>query len=220
MSALWTILKRDLAQLLPGGSGRGGTILPVLFFLAVAMLYPFAVGPDPQLLAETGGGVIWVAALLAAILPLDRLVAPDLKAGFFDQWAMRGLSEEAVMSMRLIAHWLSFGPPLMLAAIPASALLGIDGETLGIVELGLLVGTPGLAAIGVIIAAITVSLKSGAALSGLLLIPFAVPILVFGAGALSTGGASGIALTAAFSLVLVAAAPFAAGAAIRAARET
>lgn len=219
MSLLWTILKRDLSILLPG-SARGGSLLPVLFFLSVAMLYPFAVGPDPQLLAKTGGGVIWVAALLAAILPLDRLIAPDLEAGFFDQWHMRDISDEAVMAMRLIAHWLSFGPPLMIAALPASALLGLDGETLRLILLGLLAGTPGLAAIGVIIAALTVSLKSGAALSGLLLIPFAVPLLVFGAGALSTGGASGIALTGAFSLVLIAIAPFAAGAAIRAARES
>ena len=219
MSAMLAILRRDLALLVPGGR-RGGTLLPLLFFLAVAMLYPFAVGPNPDLLAKTGGGVIWVAALLAAILPLDRLLAPDLEQGFFDQWALRGIADEAVIAMRLLAHWLSFGPPLMLAAIPAAALLGIDGETLRTVELGLLAGTPGLAAIGIIIAALTVGLRGGAALSGLMLIPLAVPLLVFGAGALSTGGAGGIALTGAISLLLVAIAPFAGGAAIRAARES
>ena len=141
------IFLRDCAMLVPGGR-RGGSLLPLLFFLAVAMLYPFAVGPDAPLLARTGGGVIWVAALLAAILPLDRLVAPDLERGFFDQWALRGIAEEAVMAVRMLAHWLSFGPPLMLAALPAAALLGIDGAALRTVELGLLVGTPGLAAIG------------------------------------------------------------------------
>ena len=219
MSAMLAILRRDLALLVPGGR-RGGTLLPLLFFLAVAMLYPFAVGPNPDLLAKTGGGVIWVAALLAAILPLDRLLAPDLEQGFFDQWALRGIADEAVIAMRLLAHWLSFGPPLMLAAIPAAALLGLDGETLRTVELGLLAGTPGLAAIGIIIAALTVGLRGGAALSGLMLIPLAVPLLVFGAGALSTGGAGGIALTGAISLLLVAIAPFAGGAAIRAARES
>jgi len=219
MSALLAILRRDLALLLPGGA-QGGTLLPLLFFLAVAMLYPFAIGPDPLLLARTGGGVIWVAALLAAILPLDRLLAPDVDKGLFDQWALRGIAEEAVVAIRLIAHWLSFGPPLMLAALPASALLGIDGATLRIVELGLLAGTPGLAAIGIVIAALTVRLRTGAALAGLLLIPLAVPLLVFGAGSLSTGGESGLALTAAMSLLLVAIAPFAGGAAIRAARET
>jgi len=212
------LLMRDLALFLPGGR-RGGTLLPILFFLSVAMLYPFAVGPDAPLLARTGGGILWIAALLAAILPLDRLVAPDLEQGFFDQWALRGIAEEAVIAVRVMAHWLSFGPPLMLAAVPASALVGIDGEALLTVELGLLAGTPGFAAIGVTIAALTASLRAGAALTGLLLIPLAVPILVFGAGALSTGGETGLALAAAFSLVLVALAPFAGGAAIRAARE-
>ncbi|MCB2045451.1 MAG: heme exporter protein CcmB [Novosphingobium sp.] len=211
------LLLRDLALLV--GGRRGNPLLPLLFFLAVAMLFPFAVGPDAPLLARTGGGVIWVAALLAAILPLDRLVAPDLEQGFFDQWALRGIAEELVIAIRVLAHWLSFGPPLMLAALPASALLGIGGETLARVELGLLAGTPGLAAIGVLIAALTAGLRGGAALAGLLLIPLAVPVLIFGAGALATGGASGIALCGAISLVLVAIAPFAGGAAVRAARE-
>ena len=218
MSALATILRRDLAQMF-GGGRRGGAILPVLFFVATAMLFPFAVGPDPVLLARAGGGIVWVAALLAAILPLDRLLAPDLEQGLFDQFAVRGIAEEAVVAVRLLAHWLSFGPPLMLAALPAAALLGLHDDTLRTVEWGLLAGTPGLAAIGLIIAALTVSLRAGAALAGLLLIPLAVPLLIFGAGALSTGGQSGLALTAAISLLLCAITPFAGGAAIRAARE-
>ena len=218
MSVIAALLRRDLAQMF-GGAGRGATLLPVLFFIAVAMLYPFAVGPAPELLARTGGGVIWVAALLASILPLDRLLQRDVERGFFDQLYLRGIAEELAVAVRLLAHWLSFGPPLMLAAIPAAALLGLDAATLRTVELGLLAGTPGLAAIGLIIAALTVGMRSGAALSGLLLIPLAVPLLVFGAGALSTGGAAGIALTAAISLLLVAITPFAGGAAIRAARE-
>jgi heme exporter protein B len=184
------------------------------------MLYPFAVGPDAQLLARTGGGVIWVAALLAAILPLDRLVEPDVELGMFDQWALRGISEEWIVAVRILAHWLSFAPALMLAALPAAALLGLEGDTVRIVELGLLAGTPGLAALGLTVAALTVGLRGGAALSGLLVIPLAVPLLIFGAGSLSTGGTSGLALTAACSLALLAIAPFAGGAAIRAARET
>ena len=218
MRTLAALLRRDLAMLLPGGSG-GGTLLPLLFFLAVAMLYPFAVGPNPAMLAQTGGGVIWVAALLAAILPLDRLLAPDLERGFFDQWALRGVAEEVVVAVRLLAHWLSFGPFLMLATLPASALVGIDAATLRTIELSLLAGTPGLAAIGIVIASVTVALRGGAALSGLLLVPLAVPLLIFGAGSLSTGGEGGTALTAAISLALVAIAPFAGGAAIRASRE-
>ncbi len=211
---LLAILRRDLALLLMGGR-RGGASLPVLFFLAVAMLFPFAVGPDPTLLARTGGGVIWVAALLAAILPIDRLVEPDIEAGMFDQWALRGISEEAVMAVRIVAHWLSFGPPLMLAALPAAALLGLDGGRLGLVEIGLLAGTPGLAALGVMVAALTAGLRGGAALGGLLVIPLAVPLLVFGAGSLAVGGEGGLALCGAASLVLLAIAPFAAGAAVR-----
>ncbi|WP_395393967.1 heme exporter protein CcmB [Novosphingobium sp. BL-8A] len=212
-----SLLKRDLARLLLGGRG-GGAAMPVLFFLSVAMLYPFAVGPDARLLARTGGGVIWVAALLAAILPLDRLVEPDIEGGLFDQWALRGISEEMVLAVRVLAHWLSFGPPLMLAALPAAALLGIDGATLRTVELGLLAGTPGLAALGVTVAALTAGLRGGAALGGLLVIPLAVPVLIFGAGSLGSGGPSGLALAAASSLVLLAIAPFAGGAAVRAAR--
>jgi len=214
---LWALLRRDLAILLLGGR-RSGTLLPLLFFLAVAMLFPFAVGPDPKLLARTGGGVIWVAALLAAILPLDRLIEPDLEQGMFDQWALRGLSEEWTVSVRVVAHWLSFGPPLMLAALPAAALLGLEARTVALVELGLLAGTPGLAALGVMVAALTAGLRGGAALAGLLTIPLAVPLLVFGAGSLAPGGETGVALTGAASLVLLALAPFAAGAAVRAAR--
>ncbi|TMM48788.1 heme exporter protein CcmB [Qipengyuania marisflavi] len=217
MSAALTLLRRDLGLLLPGG--RGGGVLPLLFFIAVAMLFPFAVGPDAQLLARTGGGVIWVAALLAAILPLEKLVASDLEGGVFDQLHLRGVSEELAMAIRLIAHWLAFAPLLLLATLPAAALLGLSAETVRTVLLGLLAGTPGLAAVGLAVAALTASLRGGAALAGLMMIPLAVPILIFGAGALSRPDSSGLLLTAAISLGLCALAPFAAGAAIRAARE-
>jgi heme exporter protein B len=211
------LLRRDLAQFFPfTGSGAA---LPVVFFVAVAMLFPFAVGPDANLMLKTGGGVVWIAALLAAILPLERLVARDIELGFFDQLKLRGMAEEAMMAVRLIAHWLSFGPPLLLATFPAAALLKIEGETFDILLLGLLAGTPGLAAIGLMIAALTASLRAGAALSGLLLIPLALPILIFGAGALARMDRISLGFVAAISLALVAIAPFAAGAAIRAARE-
>lgn len=211
------LLRRDLAQFFPfTGSGAA---LPLLFFLAVAMLYPFAVGPDANLLARTGGGVVWIAALLAAILPLDRLVARDIELGVFDQLRLRGIAEESAMAVRLLAHWLSFGPPLILATFPAAALLNLEGETLRLLLLGLLAGTPGLAAIGLIIASVTASLRAGAALSGLLLIPLALPILIFGAGALARMDIASVGIAGAISLGLIALAPFAAGAAIRAARE-
>lgn len=211
------LLRRDLARFFPlTGSGAA---LPVVFFVAVAMLYPFAVGPDPATLARTGGGIVWIAALLAAVLPLERLVAQDIELGVFDQLRLRDVSEEAMMAVRLLAHWLSFGPPLILAAFPAAALLGLDGETLRLLLIGLLAGTPGLAAIGLTIAALTASLRAGAALSGLLLIPLALPILIFGAGALARSDAASLGFVAAISLLLVAIAPFAAGMAVRAARE-
>ena len=213
-----TLLRRDLGLLMPGGRGGGG-VLPLLFFLAVAMLYPFAVGPDAQLLARTGGGVIWVAALLAAILPLERLVAGDLEAGIFDQMHLRGVSDELAMTVRMVAHWLAFAPLLLLATLPAAALLGLPGETTQTVLLGLLAGTPGLAAIGLAVAALTASLRGGAALAGLMVVPLAVPILIFGAGALARPDPSALLLTGAISLGLCALAPFAAGAAIRSARE-
>jgi heme exporter protein B len=215
---LLALLRRDLAMLLLGNR-RGGAMLPILFFLAVAMLFPFAVGPDAALLARTGGGVIWVAALLAAILPLDRLIEPDIELGMFDQWALRGIAEEWIVAVRVFAHWLSFAPALMLATLPASALLGLDARAVRLVELGLLAGTPGLAALGVTVAALTTGLGGGAALAGLLVIPLAVPLLIFGAGSLAANGPSALPLTAAASLVLLALAPFAGGAAVRAARS-
>ncbi|MGB3710583.1 MAG: heme exporter protein CcmB [Erythrobacter sp.] len=211
------LLRRDLARFFPfAGSGAA---LPVAFFVAVAMLYPFAVGPDAALLARTGGGVVWIAALLAAILPLEKLVARDIELGVFDQLRLRGVTEEAMMAVRLLAHWLSFGPPLLIAAFPAAALLNLSGESFELLLLGLLAGTPGLAAIGLMIAALTASLRAGAALSGLLLIPLALPILIFGAGALARSDAASLGFVAAISLLLVAVTPFAAGAAIRATRE-
>lgn len=212
------LLRRDLGQLL-GGGAAGGVVLPLLFFVAVAVLMGFAIGPDPKLLGRIGGGVIWVAALLAAILPLERLIAPDLEQGVFDQLALRGVSEELIVAVKLLAHWLSFAPLLLLATLPAAVLLNLDSDTIRLVLLGLVAGTPGLAAIGVMIAGITASLRSGAALAGLLFIPLAIPILIFCAGALAQPEGNGLALCAAISLVLVAITPFAAGAAIRASRE-
>jgi len=200
--------------------GGGAVFLPLVFFLLVATLFPFAIGPDGPLLARTGGGALWMAALLAALLPVDRLIEPDLASGVLDQLAMREMSEESIAAAKLVGHWLSFGPLLMLAALPASALMNLPGEVLWRLELGLLLGTPGLAALTVGVAAITASLRRGGALAGLLVLPLAVPILIFGAGLVERGDGSGaLQLLAASSLLLVAGAPFAAGAAIRAGRE-
>ena len=212
MSAL---VLRELRLAATGGSG----LLPILFFLLIATLFPFAVGPDAALLARAGGGALWMAALLAALLPIDRLVEPDRAAGVLDQLAVRGIGEESVALAKLAGHWLSFGPPLMLAAVPAAALMKLPGPVLMRVELGLLAGTPGLAALSLIVAALTSGLRTTGALAGLLMLPLAVPILIFGAGLVEQGaGAGALKLLGAMSLLLVAVAPFAAGAAIRAAR--
>ena len=198
-----------------------GALLPLLFFLLVATLFPFAVGPDRPLLARAGGGALWMGALLAALLPVERLVEPDRASGVLDQLALRGIAEETVAAAKLAGHWLSFGPPLMLAAIPAAALLKLPGPILLRLEFGLLLGTPGLAALTLTVAALTAGLRGTGAIAGLLMLPLAVPILIFGAGSLDpAAGKSAFKLLAAASLLLVAAAPFAAGAAIRAARDS
>lgn len=209
------LVARDLRHALSGG----GVAMPVAFFLLVATLYPFAVGPDAALLAKTGGGVLWIAALLAALLPVDRLIAPDMDGGVVDQLVVRGVSEEAIVLAKLVAHWLSFAPALMLAGGVAAGLLRLDAATLLRLELGLLLGTPALAALGVLTAALTTGLRNTAALGPLLMLPLAVPVLIFGAGSLAPMAGGALKLLAASSLLLVAITPFAGGAALRAARE-
>lgn len=197
----------------------GGAWLPVAFLLLVATLFPFAVGPDAALLARTGGGVVWIAALLAALLPVDRLILPDRDSGLLDQLVLRGLADEVIAIAKLLAHWLSFGPPLMLTALPAAALLNMEGSTLLRLEIGLALGTPALAALGLMVSALTAGLRSSGALAGLLALPLAVPLLIFGAGSLEAGSGAAIKFLAATSLLLVGMAPIAAGAALRASRE-
>lgn len=215
MSAWLAIVLRDVRIAYRGG----GALLPLVFFLLIATLFPFAVGPDGPLLNRVGGGALWMAALLAALLPVDRLIAPDADNGVLDQYAVRGLSDEGIAAAKIVAHWLGFGPPLLIAALPAAALLKLDGETLLQLELGLALGTPALAALGVLTSALTLGLRGAGALAGLVMLPLAVPLLIFGAGALGDHGMGAIKLLAATALLLTALTPFAAGAALRAARE-
>ncbi|TPG22403.1 heme ABC transporter permease CcmB [Sphingomonas koreensis] len=211
MSVFAALIARDLRR----AWSSGGAVLPVAFFLLATILFPFAVGPDTALLARIGGGVIWAAALLAALLPVERLIAPDLDAGVLDQLAARGASMAAVAAAKMLAHWLAFAPPLMAAAVIAAGLLDLSAATLGQVELGLLLGTPGLAALAVATGALVAGLRGASAVAGLVMLPLAVPLLIFGAGSLA-GGPAALKLLAAVSLLLVAGAPFVAGAAIRA----
>jgi heme exporter protein B len=196
----------------------GGLVLPVAFFLLVAILFPFAVGPDGKLLARIGGGVIWAAALLAALLPVERLIAPDAESGVLDQFVVRGLSDAAVAAAKMVGHWLGFAPALLAATVVAAGLLRLPGETLVQVELGLLIGTPGLAALGVVTAALVAGLRSAGALAGLVMLPFAVPLLIFGAGSID-GEPGALKLLGAVSLLLVAGCPFVAGAAMKMGRS-
>lgn len=189
----------------------GAAWLPVAFFLLVAALVPFAVGPDARLLGRIGSGVLWIAALTAALLPVERLIDPDRADGILDQLHLHGVAEESIAGAKIVAHWLTFAPLLLLAAVPASALLAMDSASLIRTEVALLIGTPALAALAVSIAAVTAGLARAGALAGLLLLPLAVPLLIFGAS-------EAFLLEAAVSLLVTAGAPFVAGAAIRAAR--
>lgn len=189
----------------------GAAWLPVAFFLLVATLMPFAIGPDARLLSSIGSGALWIAALTAALLPIERLVEPDRADGVLDQLALHALAEESVAAAKIAAHWLTFAPLLLIAAVPASALLAMDGPSLARTEVALAIGTPGLAALAVAVAAVTAGLPRAGSLAGLLLLPLAVPLLIFGA-------AHALLLEAAVSLLLTAGAPFVAGAAIRASR--
>ena len=196
----------------------GAAWLPVAFFLLVAAIVPFAVGPDAKLLARIGGGALWIAALTAALLPIERLVEPDRADGILDQLALSGASEEGIALAKIAGHWLTFGPLLLLAAIPGSVLVGLDGPALLRAIIALAIGTPALAALAVTVAALTAGLPRAGSLAGLLLMPLAIPLVIFGAAATGIGQEGALKLEAAVALLTLAGAPFVTAAAIRAAR--
>lgn len=196
----------------------GAAWLPIAFFLLVATLAPFAVGPDSRLLARIGPGVLWIAALTAALLPIERLIEPDRADGMLDQLLLHGVADETVAACKIAAHWLTFGPLLLVAAFPAAALLDIDGQALVRMLVSIWVGTPGLAALAVAVAALTAGLPRAGSIAGLILLPLAVPLLIFAAAFCANGGNQAIVLEAAISIFLLAGGPFVAGAAIRASR--
>jgi heme exporter protein B len=203
---IWTLIVRDLRRGLTGTAW-----LPIAFFLLVATLVPFAIGPDARLLSRIGPGALWIAALTAALLPIERLIEPDRADGVLDQLALHGLAEESVALAKIAAHWLTFAPLLLVAAVPASALLAMSGASLARTEIALAIGTPALAALAVAVAAVTAGLPRAGSLAGLLLLPLTVPLLIFAVS-------DALLLEAAVALLLTAGAPFVAGAAIRASR--
>lgn len=197
---------------------HGAAWLPVAFFLLVATIVPFAVGPDARLLGRIGGGALWIAALTAALLPVERLIDPDRADGVLDQLALAGTLDEAVGAAKIAGHWLTFGPLLLIAAVPGSFMVGLDGPALARSLLSLAIGTPALAALAVAVAALTAGLPRAGALAGLLMMPLAVPLVIFSAAATGDGESAALKLEAAVSLLIVAGAPFITGAAIRASR--
>ncbi|WP_448500748.1 heme exporter protein CcmB [Sphingomonas sp.] len=210
MNGFAAMLWRDMRRAWTGGA----LWLPVAFFLLVAVLFPFAVGPDRVVLERIAPGVVWAAALLAALLPVERLVAPDIDAGVIDQMVVRGWNDAAIATAKIAAHWLGFTPPLILASGMAGGLLGMSGETMARAMLSLAIGTPGLAALGVATAALTAGLRGAGAIAGLVMLPLALPLVIFGAGE----GPGAMKLLGAVSLLLLAGGPFVAGAAMRVAR--
>jgi len=202
------LVRRDLGLALRRPAALA---LPVIFFILAAALFPFAVGPDHTLLLTIAPGIVWVAALLAALLPVETLVAPDLEDGSLDQLVTRGIALETFAAARITAHWLGFALPL-LAALPIAAIL-LGTPAIAPLALGLIIGTPALAALALVAASLTAGLRGGGALAGLIILPLALPILIFGVAATSPGA---LPLLAAATLVILAVAPFAAAAALRA----
>ncbi|ERL97246.1 heme exporter protein CcmB [Rhodobacteraceae bacterium HIMB11] len=195
MSAL---LLRDIRLAMRAGGGFG---LSLAFFLIVVVLVPFGVGPEMGLLSKIAPGILWVGALLACLLSLDRIFALDFEDGTLDLLATAPLPLEAVVSVKSLAHWITTGLPLVLAAPVLGVLLGLQSDAFYWIVLSLLLGTPALSVIGTFGAALTVGLKRGGLLLSLLVLPLYVPTLIFGAE-LARRGIAGMDVGTLMSLLL------------------
>jgi heme exporter protein B len=172
------LLLRDLRLAIRAGGGFG---LGLAFFLIVVVLVPFGVGPNSSLLSKIAPGILWLGALLACLLSLDRIFALDWEDGSLDLLATAPLPLEAIVSVKALAHWLTTGLPLVIAAPVFGVLLNLPAAGYGPLVLSLLIGTPALSVIGTFGAALTVGLKRGGLLLSLLVLPLYVPTLIFGA---------------------------------------
>jgi heme exporter protein B len=214
-------IKRDLLLALR----RRADVLTVFFFFVVAAsLFPLGVGPETALLRSMGAGVIWVSALLAALLSLNRLFAADYADGTLEQMALSPRPLALLALGKALAHWMATGLPLTLIAPLIGVQYGLSGEALETLMIALLLGTPVLSCIGGIGAALTLGLRGGGALLALLVLPLYIPVLVFGAGAVEsvTGGLSAEAhfsILGALLLLTLVLAPLATAAALRIALE-
>ncbi len=218
MSAALALFKRELQIASRAG---GGGAMGVVFFLILITIVPFAMGPDLNLLSRIGPAILWIAALLAMLLGLDRLFLGDHEDGSLDLLQMGALPLEVVVVIKCLAHWAVTGLPLVIVAPLFGLMLAVEGDGLAGVAASLLAGTPALTLIGAIGAALTVSLRRGGLLLAILVLPFTVPVLIFGVSAASaaSGGtvpfATPFLILCALSLAALALAPFAAAAALR-----
>ena len=187
MSPLSALLLRDLRLAVRLG---GGAFIGVLFFLIVVTLVPFAVGPDLALLTRIGPAMLWLGALLATLLGLDRLLASDHEDGSLDLLFTGRMPLELALATKAFAHWLTTAVPLVLAAPVLGVLLNLDPSSTAAVAITLLVGTPALTFIGLIGAALTVGLRRGGLLLAVLILPLNIPVLIFGVAASSAATAA------------------------------
>ncbi|HML14222.1 MAG TPA: heme exporter protein CcmB [Xanthobacteraceae bacterium] len=218
MTALAALLRRDMRLAVRVG---GGALMGVLFFLIVVAMVPFALGPDLALLARTGPAILWIGALLASLLALDRLFAGDHEDGSLDLILMGRAPLELAVAAKALAHWLTTGLPLVIAAPLLGLFLNLAPAAIGAVALTLLVGTPALTCIGLIGAALAVALRRGGLLVPVLVLPLTVPVLIFGVAA-SNAALTGplpfgtpFTILVALTLASMVLGPFAAAAALR-----
>jgi heme exporter protein B len=216
-----SVLERDLLLALRRRSDVATTFF---FFIIVVSLFPLGVGPEPDTLRSIAPGVVWVAALLASMLALGRLFAGDHADGTLEQLALSPQPLLVLVLAKILAHWLVTGVPLALIAPVLGLQFGLSGEALGVMTLGLLLGTPILSLIGAVGAALTLGVRGGGGLLALLVLPLYIPVLIFGAGGVSASMAGmsfggHLSLLGAFLLIALVFAPWASAAAIRVALE-
>jgi heme exporter protein B len=218
MNPLTALLLRDMRIAVRVG---GGALIGVLFFLVVVSVTPFAVGPDLALLKRIGPAILWLAALLASLLALDRLFASDHEDGSLDLILTGRAPLELVVAAKGVAHWLTTALPLVVAAPLIALLLDLDGAAEAGLVLTLLVGTPALTFIGLIGAAIAVTLRRGGLLLAIIVLPLTVPVLIFGVAAANAAVAGPVpfgtpfTVLCALTLASLVIGPFAAAAALR-----
>jgi heme exporter protein B len=221
VTAALALLRRELLLSLRHGAD---TLAAVLFFVLAGALFPLAIGPAPETLGRIAPGIVWVCALLAALLPLDRLFGADFDDGSLDQLLLSGLPAGAVAGVKALAHWLATGVPLLLAAGPLAVMLQLHPAAVPVLLAGLLPGTLVLSLFGTLGAAVVLGARRGGVLLPLLVLPLAMPVLIFGAAATEAAAAGGtprphLLLLAAVLAGALPLCPLAAGAALRGAAE-